>query len=59
MALTLWKQAESDPYKYCRDASHVHRLQGFGPQAQADIEFAFKLNTCPVVPILKKGVLTL
>ena len=59
MALTLWKQAESDPYKYCRDASHVHRLQGFGPQAQADIEFAFQLNTCPVVPILKKGVLTL
>lgn len=58
MALALWKQAASDPYAYCRDASHVHRLQGFGSQAQADIEFAFKQNTCPVVPILKKGVLT-
>lgn len=59
MALTLWQLAKSDPYDYCRDASHVHRLQAFGPQAQADIEFAFQQNTCPVVPVLKKGVLTL
>ena len=59
MALTLWRQAQSAPYTYCCVASHVHRLQSFGPQAQADIEFAFKMNTCPVVPVLKKGVLTL
>ncbi len=57
MALALWKQAERDPLDYCRDASHVHRLQGFG--AQADIEFAFKLNTCPVVPVLKDGKLSI
>lgn len=57
MALTLWRAAQKNPFDYCRDASHVHRLQGFGPQAQADIEFAFKLNTCPVVPILRKGKL--
>lgn len=57
MALALWKAAEGDPYGYCRDASHVHRLQGFGPQAVADIEFAFKMNTCPVVPVLRNGKL--
>ena len=59
MAQVLWKQAEDNPYSYCRDASHVHRLHGFGVQAQADIEFAFKLNTCPVVPVLERGKLTI
>lgn len=59
MALDLWYLTQNDPYTYCSKASHVHRLQGFGTQAQADIEFAFEMNTCPVVPILKKGVLTL
>lgn len=59
MALAMWHQAKSAPYAYCQSASHVHRLQRFGIQAQADIEFAFKMNTCPVVPSLKKGVLTL
>ena len=59
MALDLWRLAKDDPYAYCQKASHVHRLEGFGPQAQADIEFAFMQNTCPVVPQLKKGVLTL
>lgn len=57
MALSLWKAAKENPFEYCRDASHVHRLQGFG--AQDDIEFAFRLNTCPVVPVLKNGHLTL
>ena len=59
MAVALWRQAGGNPFDYCREASHVHRLQGFGPQAQADIEFAFRQNTCGVVPMLKKGVLTL
>lgn len=59
MAVALWRQAGGNPFDYCREASHVHRLQGFGPQAQADIEFAFRQNTCSVVPMLKKGVLTL
>ena len=57
MALDLWHLAQDDPYAYCRKASHVHRLQGFGPQAQADIEFAFRQNTCPVVPVLENGEL--
>lgn len=57
MAVALWKAAKEDPFGYCREASHVHRLQGFGPQAQADIEFAFKMNTCPVVPVLRNGKL--
>ncbi len=59
MALDLWRQAKDDPYTYCRKASHVHRLQGFGPQAQADIGFAFRLDTCPLVPVLTQGVLKL
>ena len=59
MALDLWHLAQNDPYAYCQNATHVHRLQTFGPQAQADIDFAFKMNTCPVVPVLKKGILML
>jgi 2-phosphosulfolactate phosphatase len=59
MSLAMWQQAKSDPYAYCQNATHVHRLQAFGPQAQADIEFAFKMNICPVVPVLKKGILML
>ena len=55
MALDLWQLAKNDPYSFCQKASHVHRLQGFG--AQADIEFAFKIDTCPVVPVLREGKL--
>lgn len=57
MARALWRAAGDDPYSYCSNATHVHRLQGFG--AEADIRFAFQLNTCPVVPSLKNGTLTL
>ena len=59
MALAMWQQAKPALYAYCQNATHVHRLQAFGPQAQADIEFAFKMNICPVVPVLKKGILML
>ncbi len=55
MALTLWQAAKDNPFEYCRRATHVHRLEGFG--AQADIEFAFRQDTCPVVPVLRNGVL--
>lgn len=57
MARALWRDAGDDPYSYCSKATHVHRLQGFG--AEADIRFAFQLNTCPVIPSLKNGSLTL
>lgn len=57
MALAMWQLAKEDPYAYCSKATHVHRLIGFG--AEADIRFAFKLNTCPVVPVLNDGILTL
>lgn len=51
IALMLWDACQDDPYGAClRDASHVRRLAGFG--AQADIEFAFRCDTCPVVPRL-------
>ena len=55
MALTLWHQAQADPYAYCSEATHVHRLQRLG--AAEDIRFAFRMDTCPVVPMLKEGVL--
>ncbi len=56
MALSLWQMAKDDPYKYCRRCSHVHRLEGFG--AVEDIVFAFRQDTCPVVPVLIDGKLT-
>ncbi len=57
MALTLWRLAAGNPYDYCRLASHVRRLQALG--AADDIPFAFQIDTCPVVPILKDGKLSL
>ncbi len=57
MALALWHVAKSDPYDYCQRCTHVHRLYGLG--AAADVSFAFRQDTCPVVPILKDGLLTL
>ena len=57
MALALWQVAKENPYDYCRVASHVHRLEQMG--AAADVVFAFRQDTCPVVPVLKEGVLTL
>lgn len=57
MALSLWREAKDDTYQYCRRASHVHRLEGFG--AGDDVVFAFKVDTCPVVPMLKNGMLTI
>ncbi len=53
MALDLWQLGRHDPYGYCLTrASHIERLKGFG--AQKDVEFAFKMDTCPVVPKLAK-----
>lgn len=57
MALALWQVAKDAPYAYCQRCTHVHRLDGFG--AHADVEFAFKQDSCPVVPILRNGELTL
>lgn len=51
MALTLWHACRNNPYEYCMEhASHVQRLLSFG--ASADIEFAFRRDTCPVLPLL-------
>ena len=58
MAIDLWRLCDNKPYDYSmRHASHVQRLIGFG--AEKDIEFAFRPDTCPLVPILKEGRLTL
>lgn len=55
MALTLATSGAAD--SLLSRASHVARLQGFG--AQADIEFAMRRDTCPVVPMLRDGRLVL
>lgn len=57
MAFAMWQVAKENPYNYCSRASHVHRLEGFG--AGEDIVFAFRQDTCAVVPVLKGGLLTL
>lgn len=58
MAMDYWKLCDNDPLHYClHHASHVQRLIGFG--AEADIDFAFKQDTCPLVPILHDGALVL
>ena len=58
MAIEMWHSCKNNPYDYCLEhASHVQRLKGFG--ADRDIEFSFRMNTCPVLPILNNGVLTL
>ena len=55
MALALWQVAKDDPYGYCQHCTHVHRLYGLG--AAEDVAFAFRQDTCPVVPVLKNGEL--
>ena len=55
MALALWQVAKDDVYGYCQRCTHVHRLDGFG--AHADVEFAFRQDSCHVVPVLESGKL--
>lgn len=55
MAIALWQVAKENPYEYCRRCTHVHRLEGFG--AGEDVVFAFRQDTCPVVPVLINGKL--
>ena len=57
MALDMWRLAKENPFAYCQKASHVHRLYGLG--AEEDVKFAFQMDTCPVVPVLKENKLTL
>jgi len=57
-AIDLWHHCHGNPYAYClAKASHVRRLQSFGPAAASDILFSFQLDTCNVVPRLCDGVL--
>ena len=56
-ARMLWDMAKSDLSGFCCTASHVHRLQKFG--AYEDIDFAFRIDTCPVVPELRDNRLSL
>ena len=57
MALEMWSAVQPSPFDYCQRASHVERLHRMA--VYDDIVFAFKQDTCPVVPVLKDGVLTL
>lgn len=56
MAQTLWGVAKADPMAFAEcHASHVQRLRKFGPAAERDIAFAFREDTCPLVPQLTGG----
>lgn len=57
MALNLWQQAKADPYAFCASASHVARLQRL--HYDHDIHFAFRPDTCPLVPIFNPHLQTL
>ena len=57
MAMAMWQVAKDNPFEYCQRCTHVHRLYRLG--AESDVRFAFQLDTCPVVPVLKNGILTL
>ena len=57
MAHAMWQLSKDDPYEYCQRCTHVHRLYGLG--AAEDVRFAFRQDTCPVIPVLKNGILTL
>lgn len=59
MAADLWSLASSDPLAFCSRATHVHRLESFGTAAIADIRWAFRRDTCPLVPELVDGKLRL
>lgn len=49
MALNMWREAQLDIEGYCRSASHVARLHKLN--YDHDVSFAFRLDTCPVVPV--------
>lgn len=56
MALDLWHLGKSDPYAFCLPrATHIQRLDSFG--AHDDVLFAFRQDTCPVLPRLTQGIL--
>ena len=57
MAFDMWRLAKDDLVAFCRRCSHVHRLESF--DAAVDVAFAFKTDTCPLVPQLVDGKLTL
>lgn len=54
-ARDLWQIAKSDPAGYIEKALHRERLRQLG--ADDVLEFSFKSDTCPVVPILLNGKL--
>lgn len=58
MAVALWHAAKEDPYDYClHRCTHIARLHRLG--ADEDVRFAFRRDTCQVVPVLRNGLLTL
>ena len=48
MAVTLWRNAGSNLYEFCRKATHVQRLLRMG--YEEDVRFALQSDTCPVLP---------
>lgn len=57
MALTLYQCAEPDLYEFMKahDASHYHRLTGFG--LERDIRYCLEADGAPVLPLYRDGKL--
>lgn len=48
MATALWHEAKDSLYNYCKNASHVQRLQRLN--YDNDVRLALQCDTCPVLP---------
>lgn len=56
MATYLWNLSARNLMGFCMlNCSHVERLVRLG--AVADVQFALRVDTCPVLPVLKDGIL--
>lgn len=56
MALELYRVAADNLYDYCLRGTHIQRLQGMN--YDADVRFALRPDTCPLVPELRDGRIT-
>jgi len=55
-SMNLWKNAKNDLLNYASVSEHYQRLYDLG--MGESVPYCFELDTCSVVPILEKGVIT-
>ncbi|MDR2407369.1 MAG: 2-phosphosulfolactate phosphatase [Bacteroidales bacterium] len=54
-SMELWKNAKYDLLNYVSSSEHYQRLYALG--MGESVPYCFKLDTCPVVPTLKDGII--